>query len=82
LGNGNDEATSGELYLFSPSNTTFVKHFIARNIRQSRDNSANQYQGNDYIAGYGNTISAVNAIRFQMSSGNIDAGTIKMYGIA
>jgi hypothetical protein len=40
LGNGNDEATSGELYLFSPSNTTFVKHFIARNIRQSRDNSA------------------------------------------
>ena len=82
LGNGNDEATSGELYLFSPSNTTFVKHFLARNIRQSRDNSANQYQGNDYIAGYGNIISAVNAISFQMSSGNIDAGTIKMYGIA
>ena len=81
LGNGNDEATSGELYLFSPSNTTFVKHFLARNIRQSRDNSGNQYQGNDYISGYGNTTSAVNAISFQMSSGNIDAGTIYLYGI-
>ena len=32
-------------------------------------------------AGYGNTTSAVDAIRFQMSSGNIDAGTIKLYGI-
>ena len=82
IGNANDEATSGELYLFSPSNTTFVKHFVARNIRQSRDNSANQYQGNDYIGGYGNNTSAVNAISFQMSSGNIDAGTIHMYGIA
>ena len=82
LGNGNDEATSGELYLFSPSNTTFVKHFLARNIRQSRDNSGDQYQGNDHIGGYGNISSAVNSISFQMSSGNIDAGTIKMYGIA
>jgi hypothetical protein len=34
-----------------------------------------------FFAGYGNTTSAVNAVRFQMSSGNIDAGTIYMYGI-
>ena len=82
IGNSNDEATSGELYLFSPSSTTFVKHFIAKNLRQTQDNSGLQYQGNDYIAGYGNTTSAVDAIDFKFSSGNIDSGTIKMYGIA
>jgi hypothetical protein len=38
-------------------------------------------QYNNFIAGYGNTTSAVNAVRFQMSSGNIDAGTIYLYGI-
>jgi len=82
IGNGNDEATSGELYLFSPSNTTFVKHFLARNIRQSQDGSGDPYQGNDHIGGYGNTTSAINAITFQYAGGNIDAGTILMYGIA
>jgi hypothetical protein len=36
----------------------------------------------EFLAGYGNTTSAINAINFNMSSGNIDAGTILMYGIA
>ena len=77
LGNGNDESTSGQLKLFNPSNTTFVKHFMS-NINYYA-NSA--YSINCYVAGYGNTTSAVNAIRFQMSSGNIDSGKIKLYGI-
>ena len=34
----------------------------------------------NFVAGYGNTTSAINAIQFKMSSGNID-GTILMYGI-
>src|SRR6056300_280648 len=77
LGNGNDESLSGYLQIFNPSSTTFVKHIISVN---------NGYNGgnfcvNNFIAGYGNTTSAVNAIRFQMESGNIDAGTIKMYGV-
>jgi hypothetical protein len=72
----NDSSTSGYLHIFSPSDTTFVKHFIA-NTNQC--NSA--YSVNTYVAGYFNTTSAVNAIRFQMSTGNIDAGTIYMYGI-
>ena len=76
IGNENDECNAGTLTLFNPSSTTYVKHFIA---------TTNMYNGgdfsvNDFIAGYGNTTSAVNAIRFLMSSGNIDAGTIKMYG--
>jgi hypothetical protein len=35
----------------------------------------------NYVAGYGNTTSAVDAVQFKMSSGNIDAGTITLYGI-
>jgi hypothetical protein len=78
IGNGNDESFAGTLQLFDPSSTTFVKHYMS---------SCNTYQGssasyNTYAAGYGNTTSAVNAIQFKMSSGNIDAGTIKMYGVS
>ena len=76
-GNDNDECLVGTLQLFNPSSTTFVKHFISKVNYQGDD-----YSINPYIAGYGNTTSAVNAIRFQMSSGNIDAGDICLYGIA
>ena len=68
----------GELYLFSPSDTTFVKHFIGR--FGSTNVSPQNYD--NHFAGYGNTTSAVNAIDFKFSSGNIDSGVIKMYGIA
>ena len=77
LGNGNDESFSGELTLFNPSSTTFVKHFISK----SNEYGDNDQSDNHFVAGYGNTTSAVDAIRFKMSSGNIDAGTIKLYGI-
>jgi hypothetical protein len=77
VGNDSDQNFSGTLHLFNPSSTTFVKHFIANgNNAQPSD-----YSQQGLTAGYGNTTSAVNAIRFQMSSGNIDSGTIKMYGV-
>jgi len=77
LGNGNDECCSGKFTIFNPSSTTFVKHFIsAFNYYHLYDRSQNSF-----VAGYGNTTSAVDAIQFKMSSGNIDAGTIKLYGI-
>ena len=77
IGNGNDECCSGSLTLFNPSSTTYVKHFIS---------VANRYyfgdlSANDFIAGYGNTTSAVNAVQFKFSSGNIDDGIIKLYGV-
>ena len=77
LGNDNDQCFSGFLHLFNPSSTTFVKHYTAR---------ANHNHGADltvdfYKAGYANTTSAVDAIQFSMSSGNIDAGDICLYGI-
>jgi hypothetical protein len=77
IGNGADESVSGTLTLFNPSSTVFVKHFIA---------TTNGYRGNNasyntFTAGYGNTTSAVNAVQFKFSGGNIDDGTILMYGI-
>ena len=77
VGNGNDEAVSGELFLFNPSSTTFVKHFISRSI----ENAANDYAVEGYVSGYFNTTSAIDEIQFKMSSGAIDSGTIKLYGI-
>jgi len=78
-GADNDQVVCGELTLFSPSDTTFVKHFIAKISNQH----PSEYARNIYMAGYGNVGgSAINAIDFKFSSGNIDSGTIKMYGIA
>ena len=77
LGNANDESLSGTLQIFNPSSTTFVKHFIATiNYIHQSDRSYNFY-----IAGYFNTASAIDEIQFKMSSGNVDSGTIKLYGI-
>lgn len=78
LGNANDESSSGELFLFSPSSTTFVKHFIFRSSTVQSAPAAFDC----FVAGYVNTTSAVNAVQFAMSSGNIDSGVIKMYGLS
>ena len=78
LGNANDESSSGELFLFSPSSTTFVKHFIFRSSSVSSAPAAFDC----FVAGYINTTSAVNAVQFAMSSGNIDSGVIKLYGVS
>ena len=76
LSNNNDGSASGYLQLFNPSSTTYVKHFISQT---NSENNAYSYES--FIAGYCNTTSAINAITFKMNTGNIDDGTIKMYGI-
>ena len=65
--------------LFNPASTTYVKHFLANT--QETNGTGSVYSVNSFVAGYFNTTSAVNAVRFQMSSGNIDDGTILMFGI-
>ena len=75
--NDSDHVINGELFLFDPSNTTFVKHFLAR----TSNNHYNNYELDTFSGGYFNTTSAINAIQFKFGSGNIDAGTIKLYGI-
>ena len=77
VGNDNDQSIAGTLQVFSPSSSTFVKHFISR---------TNVYTNDDYsidsaIAGYFNTTTAITRFQFKMASGNMDSGTIKMYGI-
>jgi hypothetical protein len=78
VGNDNDQSTSGYLHLFNPSSTTFVKHFIA----ESQSYRYNDYSHRLFTAGYFNTTSAIDEIQFKMSSGNIDAGTIQLFGVA
>jgi len=80
LGINADDSLSGYLHLFDPSSTTFVKHFISTTV--GSNNEAAPYVNNDFIAGYANTTSAVNAVDFKMISGNIDSGTITMYGVS
>jgi len=77
LGNDNDQSVNGTLHLFNPSSTTFVKHFLIDNNESHEGDGSSR----NLIGGYGNTTSAVDAVQFRMSSGNIDAGTIKLYGI-
>jgi len=79
IGNDNDQSGSGYLHIFEPSSSVFVKHFIA-NANSARASSVRSR--NQQVAGYFNTQSAINAIQFKMSSGNIDSGTITMYGVS
>ena len=77
VGSDNDQAPSGSLFLYNTSSTTFVKHFLA-NMSNSQQTD---YSQNIFVGGYGNTTSAITGIRFKFASGNIDSGTIKMYGV-
>ena len=75
-GNESDESCSGSITLFNPSSTTYVKHFISNCNSSSAQSDCRLW----FVAGYGNTTSAVNAVQFKISSGNFD-GKIKLYGI-
>ena len=78
INNNSDDSHTGYLYLFSPSSTTYVKHFISE---FQKGNGGGGASTNQFFAGYGNTTSAINALDFKMSSGTF-SGTIHMYGIA
>tara|TARA_Y100001937_G_C7110446_1_gene327260 strand:+ start:1227 stop:1850 length:624 start_codon:yes stop_codon:yes gene_type:complete len=78
LGNDNDQCLAGYLHIFDPANTTFVKHFMAVTNQSGFENRS----VNSYVAGYFNTTTALTRVRFKMSSGNIDAGTVSLYGIS
>ena len=75
LSNGADESLAGSLQIFNPSSTTYVKHFIINSSVYT-----GVYSMNNFLAGYFNTTSAINAVQFKMASGNFD-GVIKLYGV-
>lgn len=76
-GNAADEVVSGYMYLYSPSDTTFIKNFIINaNTKHQSD-----YSIQSLVAGYFNTTSAIDAIQFSFDQGNMDTGTFKLYGV-
>ena len=77
VGNNNDDNFSGELLIYSPSSTTFVKHFMSKGSHAQGGGTSSSHT----VAGYGNTTSAVNAIQFKFTSGNIESGKVQLYGI-
>ena len=76
-GNDNDQSACGFLRLFDPSSTTFIKMFYA----ESNSYEATNNNQHSFVAGYGNTTDAVNAVQFSMQSGAIQSGIIKLYGV-
>ena len=78
IGSDTDESGVGTLQLYNPSSDTFVKHFIARTQDYVAPTPISRDQ---YVAGYFNSVSAINAIKFQPASGTFD-GIIKMYGVS
>ena len=79
VGNENDNSVSGYMHLFNPSSTTFVKHFIA--VTNGQSSQAVNQSFNYFTAGYCNVTAAIDAVQFKMRTGNIDSGTITLYGI-
>ena len=79
LSSDSSDSLSGFLHLYNPSSTTFVKHFTARTMFRSQATPPFCIDG--FIAGYGNTTSAIDAIQFKMASGNIDSGQILLFGL-
>jgi len=77
VGNDADQSLSGELFIYNPSSTTFVKHFTGNFQSIAHSDRTN----NQYPAGYFNSTSDIDAVQFKFNSGNIDSGTIKLYGI-
>jgi hypothetical protein len=76
-GNDNDQCLSGILKLYNPSSTTFVKHFLGVS------SNAHEYPAalKANIGGYFNTTSAINAVQFKFDSGEIQGGTIDLFGV-
>ena len=77
MANLNDGSGSGTLHLYAPSNTTFVKHFTSRITHMHQQPAA----FSSFVAGYCNVTAAIDGVQFKFSSGNIDSGVIKMYGV-
>lgn len=77
IGNDNDQTGSGELLLFNPSSTVYCTHWQFRGASHAGvDASYDNFQ-----AGYFGTTAAITEVQFIASTGNLDAGTIKMYGV-
>ena len=79
VGNAADKSNVVELHLFNPASTTYVKHWYSTSNAVNGDGTPTF--NNEFMGGYFNTTSAINAVQFKFESGNINEGTIKMWGV-
>ena len=77
IGNGADESAAGHLYLFNPSDTTYIKHWWSRCNAYRLENMS----VNIWVDGHFDVTAAIDEVSFKMSTGNFD-GTVKMYGVS
>ena len=79
VGNADDESISVQLYLHKPSGTDGHKLISGTSTAVDGDNrvQATVFAGMNY-----STTSAINAVKFNFGSGNIDRGNFTMFGIA
>ena len=77
IGNDADQSGSGILTLYAPASTTYVKHFTT----DAQMSQSTEYSQRVFTAGYINITAAITSIQFKFDSGNIDAGSIHMYGV-
>ena len=77
--NANDNGASGTLHIYGISSTTFVKYFMSDLQSQQLDSVGMSI---NYIhSGYFNLTAAIDEFQFKFSTGNMDSGVIKLYGI-
>ena len=76
-GSDNDQVQAGYIELYDPSNTTYIKNFLQSFAAHRHADTSVLIKG----GGFYNTTSALNAIQFKMTSGNIDAGDFCLYGL-
>ncbi len=75
--NANDADLSGRIFIYNPADTTFNTNCLFNLVYQVDGDNCRMADGCGRIE---NT-TAVDGVRFYMSSGNIDSGIFKLYGV-
>ena len=77
LGNANHDGISGYMSIFNAGSTTFQKSFFI----VADETHGGNIQIMSFVSGYVRTTDALTGIRFRMSSGNLDSGSIQLFGV-
>ena len=77
LGNSAHDSISGYMSIFNAGSTTFQKSFFI----VADETHGGNIQIMSFVSGYVRTTDALTGIRFRMSSGNLDSGSIQLFGV-
>ena len=78
IGVDNDHSLSGTLHIYRPSNTASVTVYHSKVVSSNHDQAADIH----YSHGYINNAAAIDEVDFKMEAGNLQTGTIKLYGLS